>query len=64
MGGKGAGKKPKEMPAHFEVCEVAKQYLDAGEEIPLTLLARVIKFRLLAVKAADKLRRENEQKVC
>uniref|UniRef100_K1PP61 Sperm-associated antigen 17 n=1 Tax=Magallana gigas TaxID=29159 RepID=K1PP61_MAGGI len=57
------GKKPKEVPQHFEVCEPCKIHLDNGEEIPLPLLARLIKFKLLAIKANDLKRRETEKKV-
>lgn len=56
------GKKPKEVPQHFEVCEPCKIHLDNGEEIPLPLLARLIKFKLLAIKANDLKRRETEKK--
>ena len=56
-GGKGGGKqakgKDKGTPAFSEVCEACKLYLDAGIEIPLPLMARLIKFRLLAIKDAD-----------
>lgn len=57
------GKKPKEVPQHFEVCEPCRIHLDNGEEIPLPLLARLIKFKLLAIKANDLKRRETEKKV-
>nr|XP_022292317.1 sperm-associated antigen 17-like isoform X8 [Crassostrea virginica] len=56
------GKKPKEVPQHFEVCEPCKIHLDNGEDIPLPLLARLIKFKLLAIKANDLKRRETEKK--
>ncbi|XP_056016107.1 sperm-associated antigen 17-like isoform X6 [Ostrea edulis] len=56
------GKKPKEVPQHFEVCEPCRIHLDNGEEIPLPLLARLIKFKLLAIKANDLKRRETEKK--
>ncbi|XP_041352537.1 sperm-associated antigen 17-like isoform X2 [Gigantopelta aegis] len=55
-------KKTKDVPAHYEVCEACKLYLDINEEIPLPLLARLIKFKLLTVKAADLKRRETEKK--
>ncbi|KAL8578119.1 hypothetical protein ACOMHN_055439 [Nucella lapillus] len=55
-------KKPKEVPANFEVCEPCKTHLDAGEEVPLPLLSKLIKFRLMAVKAVDVKRREAEKK--
>lgn len=56
-------KKGKEVPAYYEVCEPCKLYLDNGEDIPLTLLARLIKFKLLAIKTTDLKRREAEKKV-
>ena len=56
-------KKPKEVPANYEVCEPCKAHLDAGEEIPLPLLAKLIKYRLMAIKTADLKRREVERKV-
>ncbi|XP_046333573.2 sperm-associated antigen 17-like isoform X4 [Haliotis rufescens] len=55
-------KKGKEVPAYYEVCEPCKLYLDNGEDIPLTLLARLIKFKLLAIKTTDLKRREAEKK--
>ncbi|KAL3882261.1 hypothetical protein ACJMK2_028623 [Sinanodonta woodiana] len=57
------GKKPKEIPQYFEVCEPCKNYLDIDEDIPLHLLAKLIKFKLLAIKANDLKRRENEKKL-
>ena len=56
-------KKGKDVPAHYEVCEACKLYLDINEDIPLPLLARLIKFKLLAIKSADLRRRETEKKV-
>ncbi|KAL4233858.1 Sperm-associated antigen 17 [Mactra antiquata] len=56
------GKKPKETPAHYEVCEPCKNHLDIGEDIPLHLLAKLIKFKLLWIKTADLKRRETEKK--
>ena len=57
------GKKPKEIPAHFEVCEPCKVHLDNGEDIPIPLLARLLKFKLLSIKTNDQKRREAEKKV-
>ena len=51
------------MPANYEVCEPCKAHLDAGEEVPLPLLAKLIKYRLMAIKTADIKRREVERKV-
>lgn len=57
------GKKPKETPPHYEVCEPCKNHLDLGEEVPLHLLAKLIKFKLLWIKQNDLKRRDNEKKV-
>nr|KAG5690453.1 hypothetical protein BaRGS_010080 [Batillaria attramentaria] len=55
-------KKGKDAPLNFEICEPCKTHLDAGEDIPLPLLAKLIKYRLLTLKAADMKRREAEKK--
>nr|KAG5694504.1 hypothetical protein BaRGS_014235 [Batillaria attramentaria] len=55
-------KKGKDAPLNFEICEPCKTHLDAGEDIPLPLLAKLIKYRLLTLKAADIKRREAEKK--
>ena len=56
-GGKGGGKaakgRDKDAPAFSEICDACKAYLDAEVEIPLPLMARLIKFRLLIIKDAD-----------
>jgi len=57
------GKKAKETPQHYEVCEPCKEYLDKGEDIPIPLLAKLVKFKLLDAKQKDLRRRENEKKV-
>lgn len=57
------GKKPKDVPQHYEVCEPCKIHLDQGTEIPLALLSRLIKYKLLAIKDKDVKRREQEKKV-
>ena len=56
-------KKGKEVPPNYEVCEPCKLHLDAGEEVPLPLLAKLMKFRLMAIKATDMKRMEVERKV-
>ncbi|XP_021376816.1 sperm-associated antigen 17-like isoform X5 [Mizuhopecten yessoensis] len=56
------GKKPKDVPLHYEVTEPCKIHLDNNEDIPFPLLARLIKYRLLAIKSADIKRRETEKK--
>ena len=52
-GGKAAAAKGKDAPAFSEICDACKLYLDADLEIPLPLLARLVKFRLLIIKDAD-----------
>jgi len=63
-GGKGAkpakGGKDKDAPAYSEVCDACRLYLDADVEIPLSLMAQLIKFRLLIIKDAD----VKSRKVC
>ncbi|XP_070710647.1 sperm-associated antigen 17 [Pempheris klunzingeri] len=53
-------KKPDDMPVFHEVMESAKALLDAGEEIPCDLMAKILKFQLLQIKANDQQRREAE----
>ena len=56
-------KKEKNTPAFFEVNELIKQYLDQNEVIPVQIMARLIKWHLLSIKANDLKRREEEKKV-
>lgn len=51
------------MPQSCEICEPCKQYLDNGEEIPLPMLAKLIRFKLLDIKQQDINRREAEGQV-
>ncbi|XP_044196890.1 sperm-associated antigen 17 isoform X3 [Thunnus albacares] len=54
-------KKPDNVPVYYEVTEPAKVLLDAGEEIPCDLMAKIVKFQLLQIKDNDQQRREAEQ---
>uniref|UniRef100_A0A3P8SP59 Uncharacterized protein n=1 Tax=Amphiprion percula TaxID=161767 RepID=A0A3P8SP59_AMPPE len=54
-------KKTDGTPMYYEVTEPAKVLLDAGEEIPCDLMAKVLKFQLLQIKTNDQQRREAEQ---
>lgn len=44
-----------------KVTQVAKELLDGGQEIPLELLAKVVKFLLLQIKTADQQQRKAEK---
>ena len=61
-GGKGA-KGDGHTPAHTEVCEPCLAHIQNNEDIPPHLLAKLIKFKLLDIKARDKARRDLEKKV-
>ncbi|KAJ3585486.1 hypothetical protein NHX12_014205 [Muraenolepis orangiensis] len=49
-------KKPKDVAMFHEVTEQAKVLLDAGQEVPCELMANILKFQLLQVKASDQQR--------
>ncbi|XP_031706794.1 sperm-associated antigen 17 isoform X2 [Anarrhichthys ocellatus] len=54
-------KRPDDIPTFYEVTESAKVLLDAGEEIACDLMAKILKFQLLHIKANDQQRRRAEQ---
>ncbi|XP_053360671.1 sperm-associated antigen 17 [Clarias gariepinus] len=55
-------RKIKELPAFYEVTEVAKSVLDSGDELSVDLLTKLVKFQLLDIKSADIQRRAAAQK--
>ncbi|XP_015229308.1 PREDICTED: sperm-associated antigen 17-like [Cyprinodon variegatus] len=54
-------KKQDDLPMFYEVAVSAKELLDARQELPCDLLAKLLKFQLLQVKSCDQQRREDEQ---
>ncbi|XP_034020018.1 sperm-associated antigen 17 [Thalassophryne amazonica] len=56
-------KKADRAPMFYEVTESAKVLLDAGEEIPCDLMAKILKFQLLQIKSKDQQRMAAEQAV-
>ncbi|XP_028331007.1 sperm-associated antigen 17 isoform X4 [Gouania willdenowi] len=54
-------KKPDQRPMFSEVTEAVKKLTDAGQEIPCDLIAKLVKFQLLQIKANDQQRRADEQ---
>ncbi|XP_078618505.1 sperm-associated antigen 17-like isoform X8 [Branchiostoma floridae x Branchiostoma japonicum] len=55
-------KKGKETPQFYEICESVKPMLDEGLDVPILVLAKLIKFKLLDIKVNDLKRREAEKK--
>ncbi|XP_068698646.1 sperm-associated antigen 17-like [Montipora foliosa] len=61
-GGKGKGAASAKPPQFFEVCEQVKPLVDHGEPVPPSLMAKLLKFKLLHVKQKDLERREEEKR--
>ncbi|XP_024143545.1 sperm-associated antigen 17 isoform X2 [Oryzias melastigma] len=55
------GKKVDDVSLFNEVLQSARVWLDAGEDIPFDLMAKILKLQLLQVKSSDQQRREAEQ---
>ncbi|XP_038079367.1 sperm-associated antigen 17-like isoform X2 [Patiria miniata] len=55
-------KKPKDAAAFSEICEAVKPHLDNNEDVPLPLLAKLLKWKLLAIKQKDMKRRDDDKK--
>lgn len=62
-GGGGKGKSTVKLPEFVEVCEQVKPFIDQDEDIPPSLLAKLLKFKLLHLKTKDFERIDEEKKV-
>ena len=47
----------------MEICDYVKSVIDKGEKLSPSMLARLIKFKLLMIKTKDQERRADEKKV-
>ena len=61
--GGGKGKPAVKLPEFVEICEQVKPFIDQGEDIPSSLLAKLLKFKLLLLKTKDIERLEEAKKV-
>ncbi|CAK8694543.1 unnamed protein product [Clavelina lepadiformis] len=55
-------KKPAKVPQFYEITEIIFGLISAGQEIPLPLWAKLIKFGLVNIKSNDMQRKEGESK--
>ena len=56
-------KKGKDSPPHVDICETVRPIIENGDELPLPLLCRLIKFKILWLKQLDNQRIAAELKV-
>lgn len=56
-------KKGKDSPPHVDICETVRPIIENGDDLPLPLLCRLIKFKILWLKQADIQRTAAELKV-
>lgn len=56
-------KKGKDVPPFSDICESCKVYLDANQPIPVSLVAKLIKWKMLILKDIDMKRRAALAKV-
>ena len=56
-------KKGKDSPPHVDICETVRPIIENGDELPLPLLCRLIKFKILWLKQNDMQRIAAEKKV-
>ncbi|XP_067947410.1 sperm-associated antigen 17-like [Watersipora subatra] len=55
-------KKGKDSPPHVDICETVRPIIENGDELPLPLLCRLIKFKILWLKQTDNQRISAELK--